>query len=128
MKQLITEIVLVFFVLVSTVGITAGIILHRKSRVADKIELLARAPEKGNWFPMEITVDVGKEANILIRNVDTASHGFYLPEFDVDKGEIRAGEVKNITFIPDKKGRFPFYCSIWCGDYHMQMRGTLIVK
>ena len=128
MKKLLIEIVVVILVLASTVGITAGIILHRNAQLSGKIELLARAPEKGNWFPEEITVDQGKEVNILIRNVDTVSHGFYLPAYDIEEGEIKAGAVKNVKFLANQKGKFTFYCSIWCGDYHMQMRGTLTVK
>jgi len=50
---------------------------------------------------------------LVIRNVDAVSHGFYLPEMDVNAGVIKAGEVKEITFTPETAGEFTFYCSVW---------------
>jgi len=93
-----------------------------------RIELLARAPERGNWSPQTIKVERGKEVTLVIRNPDIVTHGFYLPEFGLSAMEIKAGEVREISFTPDVAGEFTFYCSVWCSDYHMDMRGTLIVQ
>jgi heme/copper-type cytochrome/quinol oxidase subunit 2 len=93
-----------------------------------RIELLARAPERGNWSPQTIRVEQGKEVTLVIRNVDIVTHGFYLPEFGLSAGEIKAGDVREISFTPTVTGEFTFYCSVWCSDYHMNMRGTLIVQ
>ncbi len=128
MKKIIVEFIAVILVLLSTVGVFFGVINKRGREIKGKIELLARAPERGNWYPDTIYAESGKELTILIRNVDTISHGFYLPDFDIMIEEIKAGEVKEIRFIPDKVGEFPFYCAVWCSNYHMQMRGKLIVK
>ncbi len=128
MKKNFSEVVAVVLFFVFTVGIVFGIHSYKKSQMSGKIELLARAPEKGNFYPNEIVVNKGDEVTLTIRNVDTVSHGFYLPAFFIDEGMIKAGEVKDIKFKADKSGKFPFFCSIWCGDYHMQMRGTIIVK
>lgn len=128
MKKIILESIAVILVLLSTVGVFFGVINKRGREIKGKTELLARAPERGNWYPDTIYAESGKELTILIRNVDTISHGFYLPHFDIMIEEIKAGEVKEIRFIPDKAGEFPFYCTVWCSNYHMQMRGKLIVK
>ncbi|NIS38582.1 hypothetical protein GWN91_05415 [Candidatus Saccharibacteria bacterium] len=55
------------------------------------------------------------------------THGFYLPEYKLVLNEIKAGEVKKLTFRPQLEGEFTFYCSVWCSDYHMHMRGTMVV-
>ncbi|MBM3127707.1 MAG: hypothetical protein FJ009_03630 [Chloroflexi bacterium] len=91
-------------------------------------ELTARATEYGNWYPNTITIPYGKPAKILIRNIDVVSHGFALPDFQIAVMEIKAGESAVIEFTPDKKGVFPFVCTIWCSNRHMEMRGQLVVE
>ncbi len=93
-----------------------------------RVELLARAPERGNWSPQTLQVEKGKDVTIVIRNVDIVTHGFYLPAFGLSITEIKAGDVREVSFTPDAAGEFTFYCSVWCSDYHMHMRGTLIVQ
>lgn len=90
--------------------------------------MIARAPGNGNWYPQKIKVPVGKKVKIIIRNIETVSHGFALPAFQVAVDEIKAGEVKVVEFTPDKKGTSPFMCTVWCSDRHMEMTGELIVE
>ena len=117
-------------IIFSTVGVVLGILgieKYRRSKLYT-VELLAREPDNGNWYPREITVPFGKEVSLYIRNVETVSHGFALPEFDIAVKEIKAGEVAVVAFTPDKKGRFPFMCTVWCSDRHLEMNGELIVE
>jgi heme/copper-type cytochrome/quinol oxidase subunit 2 len=65
---------------------------------------------------------------IVIRNVDVVTHSFYLPTFDLDTGPIKPGDVREVTFTPDVAGEYLFTCGIWCSDYHMYERGTLVVE
>ena len=92
------------------------------------VELVARAPERGNWSPQTIRVTRGRQVTIVIRNTDVVTHGFYLPALDLHVSEIKPGDVARVSFTPDAVGEFPFYCSVWCGDYHLHMRGKLIVE
>jgi cytochrome c oxidase subunit 2 len=125
-KQEILAVVLVLVFSVGTILAVVGYEIFRKQ--PSTVELLARAPEKGNWNPRVIRVQSGKKIDLVIRNVDVVTHGFYLPEFNLIVQEIKAGEVKKISFTPDRQGEFTFYCSVWCSDYHMSMRGKLIVE
>ncbi len=119
----------VVIILVVSIGAVLSVIGYVSFHIRPAtVELRARAPEKGNWSPQTIRVTRGEEVTLVIRNVDVVSHGFYLPEFGLTVGQIKAGEVKEITFTPDSAGEFTFYCSMWCSDYHMQMRGKLIVR
>lgn len=123
------ELVAIILTILSTIGIIVavfGIEKHRKGKYYT-VELIARAPEHGNWYPNKIKIPLGKEANILIRNIETVTHGFALPDFDITT-EIKGGEVKLLKFIPNKKGTFPFMCNIWCSDRHMEMTGELVVE
>ena len=124
------EMFAVIFMLFATVGIVVGILAVEKYRRGKffTVELIARAPDSGNWYPEEITVPVGEEVRILIRNIETVTHGFALPDFNIAAREIKAGEVSVVKFTPDKRGAFPFMCTVWCSDRHMEMKGKLIVE
>lgn len=116
--------------ILSTVGIVLGVLAVEKYRRGQlyTVELIARTTEHGNWYPRRITVPVGEEVKILIRNIDTVSHGFAIPDFNVAVEEIKAGNVAVVQFMPDKKGIFPFMCTVWCSERHLEMTGELIVE
>ncbi len=120
-------VILLLFATIGTILGVFGIEKYRRNKLYT-VELIARAPDNGNWYPDKIKVPLGQEVRILIRNIETVTHGFVLPEFDVAVKEIKAGEVAVVTFTPDKKGRFPFMCTVWCSDRHMEMNGELIVE
>lgn len=65
---------------------------------------------------------------LVIRNPDIVTHSFYMPAFGLDTGPIRPGEMREVTFTPEVEGEYLFTCGIWCSDYHMYERGTLIVR
>lgn len=124
------EIFLAILVVIITIGTVLGVYgieKYRRSKLYD-IELTARAPENGNWYPQKISVDYGEDIKIYIRNIDTVSHGFALPDFEVAVNEIKAGTIVVVEFTADKKGTFPFMCTIWCSDRHLEMNGELIVE
>lgn len=135
------ELAAVILFLLATVGTVLGILAFEKMRGAQfyNVELVARSPLNGNWIsrgkdgiwhPRKIYALYGKEVRISIRNIETVSHGFALPDFNLDPpiNEIKAGEVLVIKFMADKKGIFPFFCTVWCSEEHLQMSGDLIVE
>ncbi len=124
------EFIAVILVIFSTLGTIFGIFAleNYRKRKFYTIELIARAPEHGNWYPRKITVPLGKEVKILIRNIETVTHGFAIPDLNISAGGIKAGETKVVRFTPTQKGTFPFMCTVWCSEYHLNMRGELIVE
>ena len=125
-KELIA-VVLVIFATVGTILGVLGIEKYRRQKFFT-VELIARAPEHGNWYPRKIRLAYGKEAKILIRNIETVTHGFAIPDLNVGVDQIKAGEVKVVKFTPDKKGTFPFMCTVWCSDEHLHMTGEIVVE
>lgn len=124
------ESIAIILFLFATIGAIAGIFAYenyRKSRFYT-VDLTARSPLNGNWFPGKFTVPYGREVAIRIRNIETVSHGFAVPELRVGAREIKAGEVVTVKFTPDKRGTFPFFCTVWCSDEHMQMNGEMTVE
>lgn len=124
------EIFAVILIILATIGTIIGIFAIEKYRRSKlyTVELIAREPNNGNWYPRKFILPYGKEARILIRNIETVSHGFALPAFNVAAREIKAGEVAVVKFTPDKRGTFPFMCTVWCSDEHLQMNGKITVE
>lgn len=129
MKKL-SELLAVILIILSTIGVIFGIHAIEKYRRSKlyTVELIARAPEHGNWYPRQFKVPFGREVKIYIRNIETVSHGFALPDFNIAVREIKAGEVVVVNFIPDKRGTFPFMCTVWCSENHLHMTGELVVE
>lgn len=124
------EVLAIALTLMATVGTVVAIFAAEYFMNSQQytVDLLAREPDKGNWYPREITVPFGEEVRIRIRNVETVTHGFAMPDFDIEVSKISPGQVEIVTFTADKKGTFPFMCTVWCSDRHMEMNGTLIVE
>jgi cytochrome c oxidase subunit 2 len=72
------------------------------------------------YSPETITVSKGDRVRIRINNID-ALHGIRIPEFGV-------GDKEKVEFIADKTGEFDFYCTVFCGSGHNEMKGKLVVQ
>jgi cytochrome c oxidase subunit 2 len=54
-------------------------------------------------------------------------HGFEIKKFNVSKEIPRGSDPVAIEFTATEAGSFPILCSVFCGDGHDDMRGTLVV-
>jgi len=75
-----------------------------------------------------IEVSRGDQVILKLRSADV-THGFSLKAYGiyVAKG-IHPGKTVYISFTADKVGRFGFMCTVFCGDIHPHMEGTLVVR
>ena len=116
-----------FSVLSAVTGITlTG--CRASAQTESRITLHARAPERGNWYPERAYVKRGQEVTVLVRNVDTVTHSFYLPAFGIDTRPIKPGDSKEVTITPEATGEYLYTCGIWCSDYHMYEKGYIVVE
>lgn len=76
--------------------------------------------------PDTITVNRGDQVKLSITSVDV-EHGIAMPDFGISS-TLNPGQTTEIEFVADKSGTFSFFCSVFCGVGHGDMRGTLIVK
>ena len=114
--------------IVCTAGPIVGTLAYEAYRTRDlTAEIIARTPEKGNFAPQRIRVAAGRKVKLRIRNVDTVTHGFAIPALGVDAGEIKAGHAATVEFAPSAAGQYDYYCTVWCSEFHLQMRGILDV-
>jgi heme/copper-type cytochrome/quinol oxidase subunit 2 len=84
--------------------------------------------EEGPTVKPLIEVSKGDQVILKLRSADVA-HGFSLKAFGiyVAKG-IQPGKTVYVSFTADKIGTFIFMCTVFCGDIHQHMQGTLIVR
>ncbi len=124
------ELLAVALVVLATVGAITFIFGAERYRRGSSFtaELVARAPEKGGWQPRTLSVPYGEHVRLYIRNADTVSHGFALPDFNVAVKEIKAGHVEVVEFVADRNGTFPFMCTVWCSARHLEMTGAITVE
>jgi cytochrome c oxidase subunit 2 len=62
----------------------------------------------------------------LIMTSEDVIHSFYIPDFRV-KQDVVPGRYTALWFTATRLGRFPLFCSEYCGTDHAAMTGTVIV-
>lgn len=77
------------------------------------------------WDPKVITVKKGEKVHLIIHNADV-KHGMVIPAFGVNADIPEDGAI--IDFVAEKVGTFEFFCSVWCGEGHMEMQGKIVVQ
>jgi nitrous-oxide reductase len=85
---------------------------------------------RSSFEPSKIEVNKGDKVTIHITNIEQTTdelHGFGLNEYNINV-VIDPGETKTISFVADKSGVFPFYCTNFCSALHQEMQGYLLVK
>ena len=88
------------------------------------IEVLAK---RFAFEPAVIEAVEGERLRILVKSGD-GLHGFEIKKFKVSKEIPRGGEPVVIEFTANEAGTFPILCSVFCGDNHADMKGTLVVS
>ena len=78
------------------------------------------------WEPSVITAKKGELVRLIIHNADV-KHGLVIPDLGITEGDI-SPEGAVIEFTASKVGTFEFFCSVYCGEGHMEMRGKIVVQ
>jgi cytochrome c oxidase subunit 2 len=81
--------------------------------------------KKFDFTPAEIHVRQGEHVVLELVAADR-KHGFKLPELGI-RADVLPGTSSRVEVTPQKPGRYPFACDIFCGEGHEDMNGTLIV-
>jgi cytochrome c oxidase subunit 2 len=92
----------------------------------ENIKEFIMTAQKWDFDPVEITVNQGDTVRLRITSTDV-KHGIAIPDFNVNV-DLDPNVETEVEFVADKSGTFTFYCSVFCGSGHKDMKGTLIVK
>lgn len=85
---------------------------------------------RSHFTPDIVELKAGDEVTWHITNMELAqdaTHGFALPGQNINLS-IEPGEATTISFIADKAGVYPFYCTEFCSALHLEMMGYLLVS
>jgi cytochrome c oxidase subunit 2 len=104
---------------------TSFVVLASRTTHGAREPVIRITARKFEYSPDEITVKKGAPVVLEITSLDR-DHGFKLREFGI-RADIKPGKVTRIRIIPDKTGRFPFECDVFCGTGHEDMSGELVV-
>jgi nitrous-oxide reductase len=85
---------------------------------------------RSHFEPEHVEVKKGQRVIWHLTNLEStrdATHGFTIAGYRVG-ASIEPGETVSISFVADKEGVYPFYCSEFCSALHLEMMGYLMVK
>jgi cytochrome c oxidase subunit 2 len=72
-----------------------------------------------------LTVPAHRPVRLLMTSRDVI-HSFFVPEFRI-KQDVIPGRYTETWFEATKTGRFRIYCTEYCGTWHSQMLGEVVV-
>jgi cytochrome c oxidase subunit II len=74
--------------------------------------------DQWNFFPELIEVDLGDRVIMTLVNEDSYDHGIGIDAFGVSQ-RMPANSTIKVEFVVTHAGEFPFYCSVPCGEGHV---------
>lgn len=105
---------------------------EKKARVErndDTVDVYMTAT-RSHYTPDTIRVKQGDTVRFHLTNLEQtrdATHGFAVYYYNINLS-LEPGKTANVTFVADKPGVFPIYCSEFCSALHLEMAGYLLVE
>ncbi len=99
------------------------------TRDGDKV-LVKMTAIRSHFKPEHVMVNEGDTVTWRITAMETtqdATHGFCIGGFNINLS-LEPGEFTEFTFVADKSGTYPFYCTEFCSALHLEMMGYLHIK
>ena len=85
---------------------------------------------RSHFTPDVVKVRKGQRVTWRVVNYEStanAMHGFALAGYNVSL-TIEPGKMNEFTFVADRPGVYPFYCTDFCSALHLEMMGYLLVS
>jgi nitrous-oxide reductase len=102
---------------------------ERIERRADGVHVFMTAI-RSHFMPDTIRVKEGDTVHVHITNLEQAydaTHGFAIEAYNINLS-LEPGEAEDVTFVADRAGTFPLYCTEFCSALHLEMAGYLVVE
>jgi cytochrome c oxidase subunit 2 len=107
-------------------GIAAAASSARQAAPPSEPRVIEVIAKRYAFEPAQIEVIQGERIRMLVKSAD-GLHGFEIKKFKVSKEIPRGSDAVAIEFTATEAGSFPILCSVFCGDGHDGMKGTLVV-
>ena len=85
---------------------------------------------RSHLTPDRIELEEGDRVHLHLTSVEQAEdqvHGFTIDMYNINLS-LEPGKHENVTFVADKPGVYPFYCTEFCSALHLEMAGYMLVK
>ncbi len=85
---------------------------------------------RSHFTPDRVEVNEGDTVHLHITSLEQADdqvHGFSLNMHNINVS-LEPGKHENVTFVADRPGVFPMYCTEFCSALHLEMAGYFLVK
>jgi nitrous-oxide reductase len=85
---------------------------------------------RSHFTPDVVRVKEGETVHLHITNLEQAydaTHGFTIGSYNIQLS-LEPGEHANVTFVADKAGVYPLYCTEFCSALHLEMAGYFLVE
>lgn len=102
---------------------------ERIERRADGVHVYMTAV-RSHFKPDTVTVKEGDTVHLHLTNIEQAkdaTHGFTIGGQNIH-ASLEPGKHVNMTFVAEKAGVFPMYCTEFCSALHLEMAGYFLVE
>ncbi|MCK6528405.1 Sec-dependent nitrous-oxide reductase [Myxococcota bacterium] len=85
---------------------------------------------RSHFTPDTIEVNQGDLVTFHLTNLEQAfdqTHGFAVDMYNLNVS-LEPGKYERVSFVADRPGVFPLYCTEFCSALHLEMAGYLLVK
>ena len=118
---------LAIFLIAASVGYShqQSIVRSTAAELRPEEQIIRISVSNFEFKPGEIIVKKGVPVLLQLTSKDR-HHGFKLTEFHI-RVDVKPGTAEEVRFVPDKIGKFTFFCDVFCGEGHEDMSGTITV-
>ncbi len=95
-------------------------------KVADGVREVVFAAFRYGFTPNPLVVYAGEKVRLKLTSRDV-KHGVMIPAIDFNAGMNPGKGGYAIFTAPAKPGKYPIFCSVFCGNDHGSMTGSLLV-
>lgn len=102
---------------------------ERIERRADGVHVYMTAI-RSHFTPDIVRVKEGETVHLHITNIEQAkdaTHGFTIGNHNIHVS-LEPGKHSNISFVADRPGVYPMYCTEFCSALHLEMAGYFLVE
>lgn len=85
---------------------------------------------RSHIVPEIVEVEEGDVVTFHLTNLERAedeTHGFTVSTYGIH-GSFEPGKTASLTFVANRAGVFPYYCTEFCSALHLEMEGILLVR
>lgn len=85
---------------------------------------------RSHFTPDIIRVKEGDQVHLHLTNLEQAkdaTHGFTIGSYNIHTS-LEPGKHVNMSFLADRAGVFPMYCTEFCSALHLEMAGYFLVE